>query len=397
MVTARLRASRYVVGLAKSRGVPRMARARTNHMRAVVFTPEKRAVHTVERPEPRPPTGTEVLLSLVEVGICGTDREIIAFEHGAPPPGASDLVLGHEALAEVVAVGPDAMWARPGDLVVPTVRRPCPNPRCPACSQGRPDHCVTGEFSERGIVHADGFMADAVLESERFLVPVPRVLADVAILVEPLSVIVKGVDDYEAVRARYGFEVARPRGLVLGAGPIGLLATMVLEADGVDTYVFSREPEDDPRTELVRALGATYVSAASTPLDKLPERFGTFDVVFEAVGVPEVAFGALPALAPNAVAILSGIPAQRGPVSAELGRWMRDLVLKNQAVVGTVSAGRPAYEGALRRLEQCMVLFPDAVRSLIQRVPFEQAPDVLVRGRAIKNVVTVKDAVTASR
>ncbi len=366
-------------------------------MRAVVVTPEKRQVHIVERPEPPRPKGSEVLLSPVEVGICGTDREIMALEHGAPPPGAADLVLGHEALAEVIEVGPDATWARPGDLVVPTVRRPCRNPRCPACSQGHPEHCVTGEFSERGIVRADGFMSEAVLESERFLVPVPRVLADVAVLAEPLSVIVKGVDDYEAVRARYGFEVARPRGLVLGAGPIGLLATMVLEADGIDTYVFSREPEDDPRAELIRALGATYVSSASTPLDKLPERVGSFDVVFEAVGVPEVAFGALPALAPNAVAVLSGIPAQRGPVPAELSRWMRDLVLKNQAVVGTVSAGRPAYEGALRRLEQCMVLFPDAVRSLIQRVPFEQAPEVVARGPAIKNVVRIKDAVTRSR
>ena len=205
-----------------------------------------------------------------------------------------------------------------------------------------------------------------------------------------LSVIVKGVEDYEAVRARLGFDIPRPRGLVLGAGPIGLLAAMVLQADGVDTHVFSREPEDDPRADLVRSLGATYLSAATTSLDKVPERVGRFDVVFEAVGVPEVAFGALPALAPNGVAILSGVPAQRGPVLAELSRWMRDLVLENQAVLGTVSAGRRAFEGALRRLEQCMVLFPHAVRSLIHRVPLAHASEVLAPGRAIKSVVRIK-------
>jgi threonine dehydrogenase-like Zn-dependent dehydrogenase len=360
------------------------------NMRAVVFTPENRKVHLVDRPEPRRPRDAEVLLSPIEVGVCGTDREIIGLEHGAPPPGAADLVLGHEALAEVVEAGPDATWARPGDLVVPTVRRPCPNPRCPACSQGRPDYCVTGEFSERGIVRADGFMTEAVLEHERFLVPVPRALADVAILLEPLSVIVKGVDDYEAVRARMGFELPRPRGLVLGAGPIGLLAAMVLVAEAVETYVFSREPETEPRADLIRSFGATYVSAASTALDKLSDRSGSFDVVFEAVGVPEVAFGALPVLAPNGIAILSGIPAVRGPVLAELGRWMRDLVLENQAVLGTVSAGRSSFEGATRRLEQCMALFPQAVRSLIRRAPLAQAPDVLARGRAIKDVITIK-------
>src|SRR5690606_11152161 len=177
-------------------------------------------------------------------------------------------------------------------------------------------------------------------------VSVPRVLADVGVLVEPLSVIVKGVEDYEAVRARHGFEIGRQRGLVLGAGPIGLLAAMVLGADGIDTHVYSREPEDDPRADLVRSLGGTYVYAASSSLDELPEKVGRFDVIFEAVGVPEVAFGALPALAPNGVAIISGVPAQRGPVSAELSRWMRDLVLENQAILGTVSAGRRAYEGA---------------------------------------------------
>lgn len=367
-----------------------MVRAASGCMRAVVFVPEQRKVHIVDRPEPRRPRDTEVLLSPLEVGVCGTDREIIGLEHGGPPPGASELVLGHEALAEVVEAGPDATWARPGDLVVPTVRRPCPSPRCPACSQGRPDHCVTGEFSERGIDRADGFMSEAVLEHERFLVPVPRVLAEVAILVEPLSVIVKGVEDYEAVRARLGFEIPRQRGLVLGAGPIGLLAAMVLVADGIDTHVFSREPDDDPRADLVRSLGATYISAATTSLDKIPERVGSFDVVFEAVGVPEVAFGVLPALAPNGVAILSGVPAQRGPVPAELGRWMRDLVLENQVVLGTVSAGRSSYEGALRRLEQCMGLFPQAVRSLIRRVPLEQASEVLAQGRAIKDVVRLR-------
>jgi threonine dehydrogenase-like Zn-dependent dehydrogenase len=349
----------------------------------------QRNVRIAERQEPRRPRGAEVLLRPIEVGICGTDREIFAFEHGAPPPGSSELVLGHEALAQIVDVGPDVTWARKGGLVVPMVRRPCPNPRCAGCRAGRPEYCATGEFSERGIVHADGFMSEHVLEEERYLVPVPRVLEDVAVLVEPLSVVAKAAEELAAMHARFGFDIPRPRGLVLGAGPVGLLGAMALRAADIDTYVFSREAEDSPRAELVRSLDATYVSATRTPLERLPERIGPVDDVFEAVGVAEVAFGSLPMLAPNGVIVMSGIPARRGPVPSDLSRWMRDLVLKNQVLLGTVNASRAAFESAVHRLEQFMILFPDAVRSLIARSPLEQAPDVLVSGRGIKDVIVI--------
>jgi len=358
-------------------------------MRSLVVNVEQRNVRIATRPEPAKPRGAEVLLRPIDVGICGTDREIYAFEHGAPPPGSSELVLGHETFAEIVELGPEATTVRSGALVAPMVRRPCTNTKCAACRVERSEYCATGEFSERGIVHADGFMSELVLEDERYLVPVPAVLADVAVLVEPLSVVAKAADELAALHARFGFDIPRPRGLVLGAGPVGLLGAMTFRADDIDTYVFSREDEDSPRAELIRSLGATYISAARTPLDRLRERIGTVDDIFEAVGVPEVAFGALPMLASNGVIVMSGIPAQRGPVPADLSRWMRDLVLNNQVVIGTVNAGRSAFESAVHRLEQFMLLFPDAVRSLITRSPFDQAPDVLVRGRGIKDVIAI--------
>src|SRR5262249_51541392 len=152
-----------------------------------------------------------------------------------------------------------------------------------------------------------------------------------------------------------GFDVARLRGLVLGAGPVGLLGAMVLQAQGIETHVFSREDEDGARADLVRGFGANYVSAGRTPLDRLSERIGKIDVVFEAVGVPKVAFGVLPALASKGILILTGVPARRGPAPADLSHWMRDIVLKNQAIIGTVNASRSNYEDAIRRLEQFMV------------------------------------------
>jgi len=248
---------------------------------------------------------------------------------------------------------------------------------------------MTGEFTERGIVRADGFLCDYVLEDERFLVRVPRAIQDVAVLVEPLSVVAKGLIAFQTIRTRLAFDLPRTRALVLGAGPVGLLAAMALQADGIDTCVFSLEDEDGPRAELVRSFGASYVSGKRTPVERLSERIGNVDVIFEAVGVPQVAFGALPNLAANGVYILSGVPAPRGPLPADLSRWMLDLVLKNQVIFGTVNAGHSDYEGAIRRLEQFMGLFPEVVRSLIGRIPFDQAPEVLRRRLGIKDVVTL--------
>jgi threonine dehydrogenase-like Zn-dependent dehydrogenase/kynurenine formamidase len=358
-------------------------------MRAAVAVPKEKTVRLIERPAPGRPQGSQVLLRILEVGICGTDREISAFKYGTPPDGQTELVLGHEAVAEVVEAGPDVAWARPGDLVVPTVRRPCSNARCAPCRNERQDFCVTGEFSERGIVRADGFLCDGVLEDERYVVRVPDAIQDVAVLVEPLSVVAKAITVFETTHSRFAFDLPRMRALVLGAGPVGLLAAMALEADGFDTCVFALEEENAPRAQLIRSFGADYVSAGRTPVERISERIGKVDVIFEAVGVPHVAFGALPNLAATGVFIMTGVPAARDPDPADLSRWMLDLVLKNQVIFGTVNAGHRDYEDAIRRLEQFMGLFPEVVRSLIGRIPFDQAPQALKRHLGIKDVITL--------
>ena len=121
-------------------------------MRAVLVNPEHKALTVADHPAPKLARGTDVLLRTMEVGICGTDREICAFEYGAPPTGESEFILGHEGLAEIIEAGPDVQWASPGVLVVPTVRRPCRVAGCVACRQDHADFCSTGAFSERGIV-----------------------------------------------------------------------------------------------------------------------------------------------------------------------------------------------------------------------------------------------------
>src|SRR5215467_5897780 len=357
-------------------------------MQALAVFPSKKHLQLLDIPQPRLQRATDVLLRVREVGLCGTDREISSFEYGSPPPGSDHLILGHESLAEVVEVGRGVHVLRPGDLVVAMVRRPCSHPECRPCRAGRSDFCTTGDFTERGIKQADGFLTDYVLDDEEYLVKVPKPLADVAVLIEPLTVVSKAAVQARAILDRLPYEPGPQRGLVLGAGPVGLLGAMVLIANGYETVVYSREPEGGDKAKLAHSLGASYVSAASQPIETLAEGTGEFDVVIEAVGFAPVMMAAVRSLHANGVVALTGIPAEGAATEINVGRYLRDLVLKNQVVFGTVNAGRRDYLSAIQQLEQFMILFPQSVRKLItHRLPLGEASRTLMQGNGIKNVV----------
>jgi threonine dehydrogenase-like Zn-dependent dehydrogenase len=359
-------------------------------MRALAVFPEQRELRMIDLPSPILKGERDVIVRIREVGICGTDREICEFHYGTPPRGSDRLVLGHEALGEVVEVGSGVTTVAAGDLVALTVRRPCDAPDCVACRAGRQDFCVSGGFIERGIQGADGYLTELVVEHERYLVRVPQRLADVGVLIEPLTIAAKAAVDLDVILQRYPWEPIGLRALVLGGGPIGLLGAMMLAARNVTTFVYSLEPADSERAELTRSFGAEYVSARDTPLQDLSSRTGRVDVVFEAVGSAKVAFGALSSLAPNGVFILSGVPAGDNPIEIDLDGIMRNIVLKNQVIFGTVNASRAAFEAAVRQLEQFKGLFPDALRGLItHRATMEDAPDILRRPSGIKQVVAL--------
>jgi threonine dehydrogenase-like Zn-dependent dehydrogenase len=362
-------------------------------MQALAVFPSKKKLQLVDLPQPKLQGASQVLLRVHEVGLCGTDREIGSFEYGSPPTGSDHLVLGHESLAEVIEVGQGVRGFKPGDLVVALVRRPCPHAECRACQAGRPDFCLTGDFTERGIKGADGFLTDWVVEEEAYLVRVPRALADVAVLIEPLTVVTKAADQAHTIFNRLPYDPGPQRGLVLGAGPIGLLGAMVLVADGFETLVYSRDTEQSKQAELVRSLGAQYASSAAIPIQNLAEASGEFDVVLEAVGFAPLMIAATQMLRANGVLALTGVPSDAATAELSVGRALRDLVLRNEVVFGTVNAGRRDHLSAIQHLEQFMVLFPESVRQLItHRVPLEEAPQILMKKQGIKNVVEMSHA-----
>ena len=363
-------------------------------MHALAVFPERRRVAVIEQDEPRAPGPKQVLLRTREVGVCGTDREIAAFAYGQRPAGSDHLVLGHEAIAEVIGLGSEVRHFQRGQLVVPMVRRPCAAPRCRPCRAGRQDFCVTGEFLERGIKGIDGFLAELFVEEEQNLIPVPPGLADVGVLIEPLTVIAKGMAKLRVFRERLPWEPMFERALVLGAGAIGLLSAMCAVSSGYDTTVYSREPSDGERAAYVRAFGATYVSSSETPLADLDRTLdevgapGPFDLVVEAAGFSPLTLAGLAALGPNGTAILKGVPSLGPERTVDIDRLLRDVVLKNQIVVGTVNAGRSDYLAAIHLLEALVVRFPESVRRFISgRHPLEAAAELLSKSAGIKNVV----------
>ena len=157
-------------------------------MRAIAVSPAIKEVSIINQPEPEIASPFDVKLRMLEAGVCGTDKEICAFEYGTPPAGSGQLVIGHESLGEAVEVGPEVTRVELGDLVVPMVRRPCRHETCVACRSDRQDFCFTGDFRERGIKEAHGFMAQFVVDHEKYMNPVPKELRNVAVLVEPLTI-----------------------------------------------------------------------------------------------------------------------------------------------------------------------------------------------------------------
>lgn len=359
-------------------------------MRAVAVFPRRREVRIIDVAPPTLKGERDVMVRVREVGICGTDREIAAFHVGTPPAGQEWLVLGHEALGEVLDVGSSVRTLKRGDLVTMTVRRPCNDETCVACRAGRQDFCVTGRFRERGIKEADGFMTELVVEDERYLVRVPRSLVDVAVLLEPLTISAKAFVELDTILRRFPWEPVGLRALVLGAGPIGILGAMMLMANNADVTVYSRERSDSQRAELLRSLGVEYLSAQEMSLKELSLPGGRVDIILEAVGTATVAFGALHALAANGVCIFSGNPTGQKPIEMPLDRIMRNIVHQNQMIFGTVNASRSAFEAAVHQLEQFMSIFPDAVKGLITaRVGLEDAHRLLREASGIKQVVAL--------
>lgn len=335
-------------------------------MLALVTQPGKpHSTRVADMPEAAVPEG-RVPVRALEIGVCGTDREISEGLFGVPPEGEETLVLGHELLG---VVDRDGDGFSRGDLVTATVRRSCS--RCIACHGGSPDSCLTGDYSERGITRLDGFARELVAEDPAHLIAIPPSLGRLGVLAEPASICARGIRHARAIGGRQPWEPQRA--LVIGAGAIGMLSTYLLRLAGLDVWTAAREPSSDLRAQLVAACGARYVSTTDEPLPALRGEVGGFDLVVEATGNAQVMADSVSMLHRSGVACLLGLDPREQRVELE-GRVIGvDVILENRVVFGSVNAHPEDWLSAVADLDRARERWPEALEQFVGlRVPLDR-------------------------
>lgn len=336
-------------------------------MKALRVIPGKADSAVLDQIAEPPESDGSVLVSTVAVGICGTDFEIVEGLYGWPPAGRDKLVIGHEAVGRVADAPVESGFAA-GDVVVPIVRRPDPEP-CPFCAAGEWDMCANGRYTERGIKEIDGYASERFRISPEFLVPVPAQLDRLAVLVEPTSVVAKAWDHIDRIGSR---SLAwRPRNvLITGAGPIGLLAALLASQRGANVHVLDRV-SDGPKPELVKDLGGTYHCGDLSAMRE------ALDVVIECTGAPAVLGDVVRRAGPSGIVCLTGVSVSGKRAPVDVGEVNRRMVLQNDVVFGTVNANRRHYAAAVEALAKAD---PNWLARLVtRRVPVDQWRDAFTR------------------
>jgi threonine dehydrogenase-like Zn-dependent dehydrogenase len=327
-------------------------------MRAIAVFPGKAdSMHLATMPKPtldEVPGGRGILVKVLRVGVDGTDKEINAAEYGAAPPGFDFLVTGHESFGRVEAVGPNVTELQPGDYVVATVRRPGSSIYDRI---GTYDMTTDDMYYERGINLRHGFLAEYYVDDPEYIVKIPPGLKEVAVLLEPTTVVEKGIAQAYEIQRR--LRVWRPRrAAVMGAGTIGLLAALALRLRGLDVTVFGRTPRPYLNSDLIEALGARYLSTADTPILQGAAAHGPFDLIFEATGFSPVVFESMQALGKNGVLVLSSVTGGDRRIEVPADRINLDFVLGNKVMVGTVNANREYFEMGVKDMAQAEAQYP---------------------------------------
>src|SRR4051812_41511334 len=334
-------------------------------MKAIAVKPGvPNSAHLVEMPKPSTGeigNGGGVLVKFLRGGVEGTEKEINAGECGAAPPGSDFLVIGHEGFGIVEELGPNVKELKPGDYVVATVRRPGHSIYDVI---GTNDMTTDDTYYERGINLRHGYLSEYYVDDADFIVKVPRGLKDVGVLLEPMTVVQKGVTQAFEIQRR--LKIWRPkRAAVLGAGTIGLLATLVLKLRGIEVVTFGKTAKPYLNSDLIEKLGASYISTDNTSVCDYAAQNGAFDLIFEATGYSPIIFDAMQSLAKNGVLVLSSVTGGDRKIEVPSDKINLGFVLGNKVMVGTVNANREYFESGVRDMSQAVLEYGDWLSRLL--------------------------------
>jgi threonine dehydrogenase-like Zn-dependent dehydrogenase len=339
-------------------------------MKAIAVVPGTKQMNLVDRLEPAVEEPDEIKVRILRVGICGTDREEAAGGRSKAVEGSSDLVIGHEMLGQVVDAGASVTRVKPGDIAVFTVRRGCGE--CVPCLMNRSDMCLSGNYRERGIWGRDGYQCEYVVDKEQYVVQLPPELEPIAVLTEPMSVCEKAIDESIRIQtSRLPDAGSSPdwlfgkKCLIAGLGPIGLLAGIALVLRGANVYGLDIVAEDSSRPQWFKTIGGKYIDGRKIPAEQIDERIGYMDMIFEATGIASLEYNLLDVLAIDGVYVLTGIPGGDRPLEITGSKLIRQLVLKNQVMIGSVNAARGHFQLAVNDLIQAYLRWGTHMEKLI--------------------------------
>ena len=336
-------------------------------MKAVAVTPKQaNTVRLVEMDKPKTsdiPNGRGVLVEVLRVGACGTDREINSGEYGVAPDGFDFLVLGHENLGRIAETGENVREFKVGDFVVASVRRPG---HSIYDIIGEQDMTTDDEYFERGISRLHGYMAEFYSESADWLVKIPPAIVEIAVLLEPLSIIEKGISQAFEIQER--MKIWRPKtAAVFGTGTVGLLASLAFRLRGFEVHAFGKDARAGYfNADLLEEIGATYDSTMEISVADSVKKYGEYDAIFECTGFSPIAFQAMEALNQNGVLILSSVTGgDRKIDGVPSDKINQEFVLGNRLMFGTVNANREHFEMGVKDLALSEAMYQGWLKKML--------------------------------
>jgi threonine dehydrogenase-like Zn-dependent dehydrogenase len=340
----------------------------------------KTGVHVFQANKPEISGSDEVLVRVKEVGVDGTDFNMVRHELQDISKDSDRIILGHEMAGVVEEIGSGVRSLVPGDIVVMTVRRGCGI--CQPCLNNQSDMCMTGLYTERGLHKRDGFLTEFVVDKEQYTVKIPDGLERLAIFTEPLSISEKAIEQIRIIQSRIPWSCSHPEhtfdskqwgscktALVVGAGTLGLLATALLRLEGVFTYVADIVPEDSLKVHLIRDMGASYIDARQKTPKELVEMCSNntshLDIILEASGAANTAVELINYMSRSSIYVMTGIPREKLSIRLDAAQMVRQIVRNNHVIVGSVNSNRRHFEMAIQDIPDIGVTFGNMMDEMI--------------------------------
>ncbi len=306
----------------------------------------------------------DVLLEMIHVGVCLTDKDILENSLVDAPLNEDKLILGHEAVAKVIETGADVKTVKKGDYVVMIPRHSCYI--CKPCKTGRSDFCETGKYTAAGQHKLHGYNSELYVEQEAHLVKVPDEIRDIAVLAEPFSIAEKAISQAEHIQKRIPtLEFNKSKAVVFGMGSVGMTAIAILRNRGIETYVLGRRDANDPKVKLAKGFGAKYVDIRGKNVNTIRDEIGRAEIVIEATGATQLVIDLIELMERNGIYIFLGIPKGAEELCFNIKGMINRIVRENLVIIGSVNSQKEHFEAALKDMADIQRKHPGIVNKII--------------------------------